>query len=125
MGIRRVASKLLLECRIGRRSAPISWSAASRGQKPFAIGRWDDEDRDTVAGQPSSHAYLWPEVRNDKSLSAGRGRRACRGVWGRPGARAMAPVATDGPGSFLYRARGRVDSAHEPNRYDKWPDRQH
>src|SRR5215467_7095406 len=87
-GICRLASKLLLECRIGRRSAPISRPAGLYGQKPFAIDRRDDEDQRTVAGQPSSHAYLWPEVRDDKSLSARRWRRASRGARGSSGGRA-------------------------------------
>src|SRR5207253_4440803 len=46
--------------------------------------------------KPSSHAYLWPEVRDDKSLSARRRRRASRGVRGSSGARATGgAVSTD------------------------------
>ena len=52
-----LASKLLLECRTVRRSASISRQAAPLRQKPFAIVKWDGEDRPTVAGRPSSHAY--------------------------------------------------------------------
>src|SRR6516165_3875116 len=88
----RLESELLLECRTVQRSASICRQAVPLRQKPFAIGQRDGEDRLTVAGRPSSHAYLWPEVRDDKSLSARRRSCACRGVRGRSGACAGAAV---------------------------------
>jgi hypothetical protein len=39
------------------------WQAGPRRQKLFAIGQRNGEDQPTVAGRPSSHAYLRPEVK--------------------------------------------------------------
>src|SRR6516164_2316314 len=86
-----------------------------RATKPFDISDPDDRDRLSVAEQPSRHAYSWPEVGDEKSLSARRWSRTRRGAGWRPGSCATVPVEpAGGGGSLVYRARRRMDVPDQP-----------
>src|ERR1700751_530856 len=113
----RLILKLLRECRTIPRSASIFRQAAPLRQKPVAIGQRDGEDPSTVAGQPSSHAYLWPEVGDDESLSAWRRSGVCRRA--RRCSSACAGVSGElfpggSAGRLVYRARGRLALPDQP-----------
>src|SRR5215469_15143582 len=74
----------------------------------------DSEDRSTVMERPSSHAYLRPEVEDEKSLFARRWRSASRGVRLRRGECAICLDGGALSDHLLRRTRRRVDQPFEP-----------